>query len=130
MTKEELIKYWVDASDLDFRAMNNLFESKDYIWCLFLGHLVIEKLLKALAVKNNTETVPKIHDLNKLAYAAGLEIDETLADLLDIITAFNIEARYPDYKKEFYKKANLDFTLYYQTKISELRVWLTNQLKK
>lgn len=130
MTKEELIKYWVDASDLDFRAMNNLFESKDYIWCLFLGHLVIEKLLKALAVKNNIETVPKIHDLNKLAYAAGLEIEETLADLLDIITAFNIEARYPDYKKEFYKKANLDFTLYYQTKISELRIWLTDQLKK
>ncbi len=110
--------------------MNNLFESKDYIWCLFLGHLVIEKLLKALAVKNNIETVPKIHDLNKLAYAAGLEIEETLADLLDIITAFNIEARYPDYKKEFYKKANLDFTLYYQTKISELRIWLTDQLKK
>ncbi len=130
MTKDEIVKYWVDASDFDFRAMQNLYESKDYVWCLFLGHLVIEKLLKAITVKKDGETIPKIHDLNKLAIAAGLEIDSELADLLDAITAFNIEARYPDYKKEFYKKADIDFTLYYKTKIIELRLWLIDQLNK
>ncbi len=130
MIKDELIKYWIDASDLDLHAMKNLYDSKDYVWCLFLGHIVIEKLLKALAIKNNVESLPKIHDLNKLAIAAGLEIDNTLADLLDVITAFNIEARYPDYKKEFYKKADLEFTHYYQIKISELRLWLIDQLNK
>ena len=46
--------------------MTNLFKSKDYVWSLFLGHLVIEKLLKALAVNNNVGNVPKIHDLNKM----------------------------------------------------------------
>lgn len=130
MTKDEIIKYWIDASDFDFRAMQNLYLSKDYVWCLFLGHLVIEKLLKAITIKNDVETIPKIHDLNKLAIAAGLEIDSSLADLLDVITAFNIEARYPDYKKEFYKKADGEFTLYYKTKIIELRLWLIDQLNK
>lgn len=130
MTKDEIIKYWIDASDFDFRAMQNLYLSKDYVWCLFLGHLVIEKLLKAITIKNDAETIPKIHDLNKLAIAAGLEIDSSLADLLDVITAFNIEARYPDYKKEFYKKADGEFTLYYKTKIIELRIWLIDQLNK
>ncbi len=62
----------------------------------FFGHLVIEKLIKAIAVKNDLSVVPKIHDLNKLANAAGLVVDFNLADLLDVITAFNIEARYPD----------------------------------
>lgn len=110
--------------------MQNLFTSKDYVWCLFLGHLVIEKLIKAVAVNNGLLVVPKIHDLNKLAKSAGLEVDGELADLLDVITAFNIEARYPDYKKEFYKKADIDFTLYYKTKITELRIWLIDLLNK
>lgn len=30
MKKEELIKYWIDASEIDFKAMQNLFDSKDY----------------------------------------------------------------------------------------------------
>ena len=42
MQKEELIRYWVDASEVDYRAMNNLYLSKDYVWALFLGHLIIE----------------------------------------------------------------------------------------
>jgi HEPN domain-containing protein len=47
LDREELIEYWIDASELDYRAMNNLYASKDNVWALFLGHLVIEKLLKA-----------------------------------------------------------------------------------
>lgn len=130
MTKDELVNYWVEASDLDFMAMNNLFASNDYVWSLFLGHLVIEKLLKAVALNNGLEHVPKIHNLNKLAKAAGLEVGEELADLLDSVTAFNIEARYPDYKKEFYNKADFKFTDFYIYKIKELRLWLIDQLKK
>lgn len=130
MKKEELIKHWIDASELDFRAMNNLFASKDYVWSLFLGHLVIEKLLKAFAAKNNLVAIPKIHDLNKLAKTAGLALEERLKDSFDIITSFNIEARYPDYKHEFYKKCSSKFTLTNIEKIKEIRIWLLELLKK
>jgi len=51
MTKDEIVKYWIEASEFDLRAMQNLFNSKDYVWCLFLGHLVIEKLIKKLLLK-------------------------------------------------------------------------------
>ena len=52
MEKKELIKYWIESSEIDYLAMENLFRSKDYVWSLFLGHLVVEKLLKALSVYN------------------------------------------------------------------------------
>ena len=130
MNKIEYIKYWTDSAEIDFKAMKNLFKSTDYIWALFLGHLVIEKLIKAVAVKNNVQTIPKIHDLNKLAKKAGLEIDDGLKDEFDIITSFNIEARYPDYKNEFYKKCTYQFTKEYINKISEIRLWLLNQIEK
>ncbi len=130
MEKEDQIKYWIDASDIDYRAMGNLFSSKDYVWSLFLGHLVIEKLLKALAVNNNCEFIPKIHDLNKLAKFSGIQLDESRKNLFDIITSFNIEARYPDYKQEFYKKCNLEFASGYLEKIKKTRLWLLEQLKR
>jgi len=128
--KEELIKYWIEASELDLRAMNNLYASKDYVWSLFLGHLVIEKLLKAIAAKNNLSVIPKIHDLNKLAKTAGLDLTESLKDSFDIITSFNIEARYPDYKHLFYKKCTNKFTSTNIEKIKEIRIWLLELLKK
>jgi len=130
MEKKELIKYWIESSEIDYLAMENLFRSKDYVWSLFLGHLVVEKLLKALSVYNNRELVPKIHDLNKLAKAAGLQLDDSKKNLFDIITSFNIETRYPDYKQEFYKKCNPGFTSDYIARIKGIRLWLLEQLKK
>lgn len=110
--------------------MNNLFKNGDYIWSLFLGHLVLEKLIKALAVKNENQNIPRIHDLNKLAKLTDLQIDDNLLDDFDVITAFNIEARYPDYKKEFYKKCTREFASTYYNKIIGIRKWLLGQLTK
>ena len=129
MNKSEHIKYWTDSSEDDLKAMNNLFKSKDYVWSLFLGHLVIEKLLKAIAVKNDVDSVPKVHDLNKIAKKANLAIDSEMEDLLDVITTFNIEARYPDYKREFYKRCTKEFASEYNDKIRNLRLWLLEQIK-
>lgn len=130
MNKQEIIKYWIDASEVDFTAMNNLFRSGDYVWTLFLGHLVIEKLIKALITKNDLENIPKIHNLNKLIKLTDLYISDEYSDDLDAITTFNIEARYPDYKKEFYKKCTKVFTRTYYEKIIGIRKWLLEQLNK
>ncbi len=52
--KEELIKYWNDTSDDDFETMMAMFDSKRYVWALFVGHLMIEKLLKACYVSDRS----------------------------------------------------------------------------
>jgi len=51
MSKKKIIKYWVDTSDRDYKTMETLFNSSDYPWGLFVGHLVLEKLLKAIYVQ-------------------------------------------------------------------------------
>ena len=50
MDKEDIISFWIESSDKDYRTMLHLFESGDYMWSLFVGHLVIEKLLKAFFI--------------------------------------------------------------------------------
>ena len=53
LNNEELKKYWIDSSNNDFQAMLHLVEKGDFTWSLFIGHLVIEKLLKAWYVQTH-----------------------------------------------------------------------------
>jgi HEPN domain-containing protein len=111
--------------------MNNLFRSKDYSWSLFIGHLVIEKLLKAAYIKNTDDINPsKIHDLLELAKRARIEASERQKDMLDLLSTFNISTRYPDYKQSFYKKCTEDYTKQRITEIKELREWLISIIEK
>jgi HEPN domain-containing protein len=129
MNKEKLIDYWLSSSESDFNTMMNLYNSKDYHWSLFIGHLVIEKLLKAIYIKNTgSDNPPRSHDLLLLAEKADIATDDTQKDSLDLITTFNISARYPDYKKSFYQKCTESYTTEKIDKIKELRVWLTSIL--
>lgn len=130
MKKGEIIDYWLSSSDKDFKAMGSLLKSGHYVWTLFLGHLILEKLLKAIYVKNVNANIPLIHNLSKIAEEAKLDISGKQKDLLDEITTFNISARYPDYKGRFYKKANKGFTEEYVKKIKRFRQWLRKKVKE
>ncbi|MEK6651386.1 MAG: HEPN domain-containing protein [Nitrospirota bacterium] len=129
MTRDEIIDYWLTSAKKDYKAMGVLFRNGHYIWALFLGHLVIEKTLKAAYVKHISANIPYTHDLVKIAEKAKLELTELQKNLLDEITTFNIKARYPDFKGRFYKKATRKFTERYIVKIKELRKWLIQKIK-
>lgn len=58
MTKEEIIRYWHDSAEDNYQSMQNMFNSKEYVWALFVGHLCIEKLLKSCYVKNVENIAP------------------------------------------------------------------------
>jgi len=108
----------------------HLLEKGDYTWSLFIGHLVIEKLLKAWYVQNVSNSPPFIHDLVRLAEKGGLSLEEDKKDILDTITAFNLQTRYDDYKMEFHKKCSKDFTEKWINNIKEFRVWIRKKLLK
>jgi len=128
MIKEENISYWIESSDNNAFTMHNLFNSKDYDWSLFIGHLVIEKLLKAYYVKHRDGNYPQIHDLLRLADRAVLILSNEQKDILDEVTGFNISVRYEDYKKEFRNKCTVEFAKEYIDKIEEFRKWIKKKL--
>ncbi len=130
MTREKLISYWTESSEQDFQAMGHLFETGDYHWSLFIGHLVLEKLLKAYYVKHLGENPPFIHDLLRLVEKVDLEISEKRKDMLDTITGFNINTRYNDYKQSFHNKCTRGYTGKWIKNIKELRAWIKEQLSK
>jgi HEPN domain-containing protein len=125
---DSIVNYWKDSSNQNFETMKHLLHSKDYNWALFIGHLVIEKLLKALYVKNTQRHAIFTHDLLRLANKIELVITEEQEEWLDEISTFNLNARYDNYKLDFQKKCTKEFTIERISRIENIRLWLMNQL--
>ena len=126
--KEKIVSHWIESSEKDFKTMDDLFSSQNYHWSLFIGHLVIEKLLKALYVKTLNSYPPMIHDLRRIYEKSNLEIDNEYILKLDTITRFNINARYDDYKLSFYNLCTKEFTEKWISEIKDCRLWILSKL--
>ena len=59
---------------------------------------------------------------------AKLELSYEQKVFLDEVTTFNIRARYPDYKRGFYKKATKEFTERFIKEIKEFRAWILEKI--
>lgn len=125
---DKIVMYLIDTSDEDFQTMLSLFDSKSYGWSLFLGHISIEKLLKAYYTKKYKKHAPFTHNLYRLAELNEFELTDELSDMLDKITAFNLNARYDDYKREFYSSCTVEFTEDWIEKIKTIRTWIKQML--
>ncbi|MDO9152181.1 MAG: HEPN domain-containing protein [Paludibacter sp.] len=125
---DNIIKYWKSSSEQNYVTMCNLCSSKDYNWALFIGHLVLEKILKAIYVKQYSKHPLFTHDLLRLAKKSNLEISENHEEWLDEISTFNLNARYDNYKQDFQKRCTSEYTQIWIKRIEELRLWLINQL--
>lgn len=124
MNKKESIRYWRKSAKEDWKVVKHLFEKRDYSYSLFLSHLTIEKILKAIYVDRLNDTPPYTHRLIHLAEKASLELTDEQSELLETITDFNLEARYPDEKFAFKNKCTKSFTENYLKKIEGMRKWL------
>jgi HEPN domain-containing protein len=128
LNKNSIIQHWITMADNDYDAMIDLYNSKRYNWTLFLGHLVIEKLLKACYVKHNNQHPVLSHNLLKLAIKSGIKVTDELQLQLDAITTFNMNARYDDIKMAFYKKCTPEYTAYWLNQIQNIRLWIKERL--
>jgi HEPN domain-containing protein len=127
--RKEKVKYWLDSAGDDWRVAKHLFEKADYAYSLFFGHLTIEKMLKAIYADRLNDNPPFTHRLVFLAERVSLALHEEHLRLLETVTDFNLEARYPDEKFTFKKKCTKRFTQKYLKEIEEMKTWLGRQIK-
>jgi HEPN domain-containing protein len=130
MENLNIVEYWLSSAEQDLATAEILFHNSRYDWSLFIGHLVIEKVLKAFYIRDVNETPPRIHNLLRLAEPTALQLSDEQKQLLMDITRFNIEARYPDYKQSFQKVCTKEFAEDYFVKIKELHSWLKSYIAR
>lgn len=49
---KKIVKAWIKSSDEDLNTAQGLFQLERYSGCLFFCHLSIEKIIKAIYLKN------------------------------------------------------------------------------
>ena len=121
MNKQEHINWWVEESDRNWQTATFNREGKQNVFSLFAYHLCVEKLLKAVWIKDNVDNFPpRTHDLTKIYNETDLDLESKWYDLLVIVNEWNIEGRYPDYKLKIYKRATDDYVFEYAKQIKAL----------
>ena len=131
MTKKEHIEYWLKGANRDWETVNVLFNAGQYHFSLFVCHLSLEKLLKALWVKDNAENTPPFsHNLEYIANQTQYNFSNDEIDFFRVVNAWNIEARYEDFKDNFYKRSTKEYTKTQIEKIENIRECLLKELQK
>jgi HEPN domain-containing protein len=122
MTKQKHIDHWLNSAGKDWEIMEYLLKGKKYVHALFFGHLYLEKLAKALWVKNKAENIPpKIHNLLKLLKEAAIELTQEQQMFLLKLNQYQIEGRYPEDIDKLYKFTNSKLASEYVNEIKKLK---------
>lgn len=109
--------------------MHWLLEKKDYVFGLFCLHLSLEKLAKALWVKENQVNFPpRIHELKYILTDTSMLLDQEQAKFVDDLQKYQIEGRYPDYKQYIKKYTDKDFVDDMMVKAKSLRKCLLDKI--
>jgi HEPN domain-containing protein len=128
--KNSVLMYWIESADNDFKTTSDLFNTGNYTWSLFMGHLVIEKLLKAYYVRTQDEYPPMLHDLRRIGEKAGITFDDDRIIIIETISQFNIRARYDDYKRSFSRICTHEYAKKWLEQINAIRLWIKTMLSE
>jgi HEPN domain-containing protein len=130
MTKQEHISYWAKQVEEDFDCAKVLYQANHFAQSLFWAHLALEKLTKALWIKNNEgNTPPLVHNLLRLFTQTKEEFAEEDLMFVSEMNAFQIKGRYPDYADSLEQTVTKEICEEYLTKSHLMIVCLQKKLQ-
>jgi HEPN domain-containing protein len=125
-----IVKNWVATSNYDLQTADAMYKAGRYLYVVFICHLAIEKMLKALLARKYPENVPpKIHNLINLSQRAGITIPENLKDFFQRIDNVSIATRYPEDLRTLSKEFNQDTAQRILSDTKRMLKWLKQHLK-
>lgn len=127
--QKKLVDYWKKTAEHDYETMQGLFQVERYDAALFFGHIILEKMLKALVANYTGDHAPYTHNLTRLAELSGTDVSEKEMEFLREVNTFNMEARYPEEKLQFYRRCTKKYADEYREKIESFYQKLCHELK-
>jgi HEPN domain-containing protein len=91
------------SAEYDIKTAESMFETGRYIYVIFMCHLSIEKMLKAIVAEVTKQIPPKTHNLLYLAKLIDLELPQDIFDFVSKINNVSIATRYPEDFSELLK---------------------------
>jgi HEPN domain-containing protein len=130
MTKEEHILYWSKQVVEDIDCAEVLYRANHFAQSLFWAHLALEKLSKALWVKNNEgNTPPFVHNLLRLITQTNEQFSDEQLQFINEMNIFQIKGRYPDYAESIEETVTKEVCEEYLIKTKEMISCLQEKLQ-
>jgi HEPN domain-containing protein len=125
MTKtKNSISNWIKSSNYDIRTAEHMLKTGRYIYVLFMCHLSVEKLLKALYEVALKKIPPKTHNLVYLSKSIELEIPEKFLSTIESLNDLSIVTRYPEDMDSLVKAFKKERVSEYLNRTEALLKWL------
>ena len=127
---DKYVSHWLERSKYDLETAKAMLDARRYLYVAYMCQQAVEKLLKAIIAQHGKENLP-IHNLNRLADLAELsgELEEGQIDLLAELTAYNIVARYGDYKESLSEIVDTQKAKFLYDRTLELFQWLCKRIR-
>ena len=124
MTKQEHIAYWLATAAHDYDSAQACLEHGEYLGCMHISHIMLEKALKANWVRESNWVVPKLYNLCRIAQGLNLNLSEEHKRLLADLAIFDLENPEIDYECKAMKLCTKEFTHDQFNKVKELYYFL------
>ncbi len=129
MGKGEQIKHWKESALESWDSALYLAKGKHYGLSLFALHLTLEKLMKAVWIKEIIGgNPPYTHDLQKLCSEMQLSMSTDDFDFLAIVNSWNTRESYPDYTRELNQQFTGRYLEAQLEKVKKIKEWLEKKI--
>jgi HEPN domain-containing protein len=123
-------KNWIASSNYDMQTAKAMFETGRYLYVVFICHLAMEKMLKALLSQKYPQDIPpKIHNLITLAQKAGIKPPDNLKDFFLRIDNVSVVTRYTEDMRALAKDFNKESAKLILSETRKILKWLKQNLK-
>ena len=127
---EKNIKIWLEIAEEDLDTAICCFNNKKLMWSVVMCQQAIEKILKALYVKNTGQIPEKTHNLIKLVQNVEItnNLDEETIILFNKLILYYLGSRYPDKRAKLQAECNYGFVEDIINKTKEVFKWVKEKL--
>jgi HEPN domain-containing protein len=115
---------WLRGAEYDFQTAQSLFKARRYIYVIFMCHLSVEKLLKAIIAESTPSPPPRTHNLYRLLELSHIDVPETHKDIVAKLNSMSVATRYPEDIAALVTEMTRKICREYLTQTEEFLQWL------
>jgi HEPN domain-containing protein len=115
---------WLAQVDYDLATAEQMLRAGRYIYVIFMSHMALEKVLKAVVTEETRKLPPRTHNLIDLAQRAQLALSQEHQDFIGKINNASVVVRYPDDLSEMIVQYSEVIARDYLQKAEELIRWI------
>jgi HEPN domain-containing protein len=120
---------WVEDAEYDLESAKAMLDSGRLFFVVFMCHLTVEKLLKAVIVERQGAEPPRIHNLVGLAARGDVCVPEEHRPLVNELDGMSVITRYPDGRRAIADSLTPERGESIYERTAQFAQWLVQQLR-